>query len=160
MIAYQLIFRGLCLAILVLSPVVFLGMYYLNEIILLEQTSLTRTWSRRTAMNARALGRIISFRIMDAFVILLGTLTLASLLRTISELWGDRFQFDPNVLFDASNAFKVDWQIQAAFWIVIVFLTVFRFVSYLDCRIRREGWDVELKLRALADLHRQREAAE
>jgi hypothetical protein len=64
------------------------------------------------------------------------------------------------VLFDASNAFKVDWQIQAAFWIVIVFLTVFRFVSYLDCRIRREGWDVELKLRALADLHRQREAAE
>ncbi|MDB5342277.1 MAG: hypothetical protein JWP89_654 [Schlesneria sp.] len=160
MIAYQLIVRGLCLAILVLSPVVFLGMYYLNEIILLEQTSLTRTWSRRTAMNARALGRIISFRIMDALVIFLGTLTLASLLRTVSELWGDRFQFDPNVLFDASNAFKVDWQIQAAFWIVIVFLTVFRFVSYLDCRIRREGWDVELKLRALADLHRQREAAE
>lgn len=160
MIAFQLFVRGLCLAVVILAPVVLFGMYYLNEIILLEQTSLSRTWNRQSAMNAKALGRIISFRILDVLVLILGTMTLASLLRTVSELWGDRFQFDPNVLFDPSNAFQFDWQLQAAFWLVIVFLTIFRFVSYLDCRIRREGWDVELKLRALADLHRQREAAE
>lgn len=160
MFVFQVIVRGLCLAVGVLTPVVFLGMYFLNEIILLEQTSMSRTWSRRGAMNARALGRIFSLRLMDLLVLSVGTLLLASLFRTISELWEDRFHFDPNLIFDFDAMFHVDWQIQISFWIVIVFLTVFRFVSYLDCRIRREGWDVELKLRMLADLHRQREAAE
>lgn len=160
MIGFQFFLRGLLLAIIVPTPIVIFGMYYLNEIILLEQTSITRAWNRQMAMNAKALGRVITFRLMDAIVLILGTVTVASLLRTVSELWGDRFQFDPNVLFDPSNALQFDWQLQTAFWMVIVFLTIFRFVSYLDCRIRREGWDVELKLRVLADVHRQREAAE
>lgn len=158
MFAFQVIIRGLCLVIGVLVPMVFLGMYYLNEIILLEQTPLARTWSRRTALNTRALGRIVSLRLMDLIVLVVGTYLLARLLATISELWEDRYQFTPDLLFD--DVFELDWQVQVAFWLVIVFLTVFRFVSYLDCRIRREGWDVELKLRAQAELHRQREVAQ
>ena len=35
-------------------------------------------------------------------------------------------------------------------WIVAIYTTVYRFLSYLDLRIRREGWEVELKVRAAA----------
>lgn len=37
-----------------------------------------------------------------------------------------------------------------AFWIAAGFSTLVRFLSYLDCRIRLEGWEVELSLRAEA----------
>jgi hypothetical protein len=33
-------------------------------------------------------------------------------------------------------------------WAVVGFTTVLRFLSYLNLRIRREGWDVELQVRA------------
>ena len=36
----------------------------------------------------------------------------------------------------------------AVFWLVGLFVVVFRFLSYLDSRIRLEGWELELRLRA------------
>jgi hypothetical protein len=38
----------------------------------------------------------------------------------------------------------------AAMWIVAAYMAVVRYLSYLDLRIRREGWAVELLLRAEA----------
>lgn len=38
-----------------------------------------------------------------------------------------------------------------ALWAVALFMTVFRFLKYLDVRIRSEGWEVELLLRAEAE---------
>ncbi len=35
-------------------------------------------------------------------------------------------------------------------WVVGLFMAVFRFLSYLDSRIRLEGWEVELRLKAEA----------
>ena len=35
-----------------------------------------------------------------------------------------------------------------ALWIVVGYFTVVRFLGYLDLRIRREGWEVELMMRA------------
>jgi hypothetical protein len=35
-----------------------------------------------------------------------------------------------------------------ALWLVVGYFTVVRFLSYLDLRIRREGWEVELLMRA------------
>jgi hypothetical protein len=40
---------------------------------------------------------------------------------------------------------------QCVLWIVAVYFTVARFLSYLDQRIRSEGWEVELCLRAQRD---------
>ena len=42
------------------------------------------------------------------------------------------------------------WYLPIALWMVIGFFAVVRFLSYLDLRIRREGWEVELMLRAAA----------
>lgn len=36
-------------------------------------------------------------------------------------------------------------------WVLVSYVTVFRFLSYLDLRIRLEGWEVELKIRAEAN---------
>ena len=95
---------------------------------------------------------------MDLMILLAGTAMLTSLIRTVSALWEDRFQWEPELF--VGDLTEIDWQLQVSYWLVIVFLTIFRFISYLDCRIRREGWDVELKLRSLADMYRQREAVE
>jgi len=38
--------------------------------------------------------------------------------------------------------------IPVVFWLVGLFVVVFRFLSYLDSRIRLEGWELELRLRA------------
>ena len=40
--------------------------------------------------------------------------------------------------------------VPASMWIVVWFFTVVRYLSYLDLRIRREGWEVELQVRAAA----------
>ena len=37
-----------------------------------------------------------------------------------------------------------------AMWTVASYFTVVRFLSYLDLRIRREGWEVELRMRTEA----------
>jgi hypothetical protein len=36
----------------------------------------------------------------------------------------------------------------AAIWLTGLFLTIFRYLSYIDCRIRLEGWELDLSLRA------------
>ncbi len=36
-------------------------------------------------------------------------------------------------------------------WLVLGYFAVVRFLAYLDLRIRREGWEVELTLRSEAD---------
>jgi hypothetical protein len=38
-----------------------------------------------------------------------------------------------------------------AMWLVGTYMAVFRFLSYLDSRIRLEGWEIELRLRAEAE---------
>ena len=39
----------------------------------------------------------------------------------------------------------------ATLWMVAAYFTVVRFLGYLDLRIRREGWEVELLMRAELD---------
>jgi hypothetical protein len=54
---------------------------------------------------------------------------------------------------DGSWAMNFDWfrlhvLYPACLWLVVAFLAVVRFLSYLDLRIRHEGWEVELLMRA------------
>ena len=40
--------------------------------------------------------------------------------------------------------------LQVVVWLVVSFFTVVRFLGYLDLRIKNEGWEIELKMRAEA----------
>jgi hypothetical protein len=46
--------------------------------------------------------------------------------------------------------FKLEVVYPACLWLVVMFWAVVRFLSYLDLRIRHEGWEVELLMRAEA----------
>lgn len=46
------------------------------------------------------------------------------------------------------GALMLGWLLPLAMWIVAGFLCVVRFLNYLDLRIRHEGWEVELRMRA------------
>jgi hypothetical protein len=121
---------------------------YLNEVILLErnprraQSSSAMTTSRRNAaLHAGFAG--------DSFVQLIGAgmlgfLAAGSLWLTVSYL---RAQFF-NVLETDRATFAV--LLPIALWITVWFLSIVRFLGYLDLRIRREGWEVELRIRAEA----------
>jgi len=157
---FQGIVRFFCLATIVLSPLVFVGMYYLNPIILLERPMLGKVWPRLWAMNRRNLGRILGLVLIDFLVLIAGNISLSLFLRGIAALWEDRFSWwQMMVQWLQGDGFHSGWQEQVAFWMIMSFLTVFRFITYIDCRIRREGWDVDLKIRAMAQSFSEKEVA-
>lgn len=152
LVFFQGVLRPLCLVIVFLSPVVFVGMYYLNQVILLERPPFTRIWSRRTAINQRNIGHVLSLAVLDAVILVVGVPLVTGLLGAVSALWrGRAVQWLPSFVGEGSIGLTLfTWHGQIAFWSVCGLVTVFRFFTYLDARIRREGWDVELKLRSAA----------
>ena len=50
------------------------------------------------------------------------------------------------------DGFMFTHGLHVAMWLVAGFFTVVRFLGYLDLRIRREGWEVELVMRAESEL--------
>lgn len=145
---YQVIVRGL------LSPLFFTWFYlfaarpYMNEVILLERNPFwggrrkAITTSRRaSALHAGLWGEMFGRWLVS---IVVGMLLLGS-------IYGS-FTVGVGVLFSVWESSIVARLIviQAACWLVIGYFTVVRFLSYLDLRIRREGWEVELLMRTEA----------
>jgi hypothetical protein len=52
----------------------------------------------------------------------------------------------------------VEGLVPLVLWLAAIYTTVVKFVNYLDLRIRREGWEVELKVRAAAQELQERQA--
>jgi len=121
---------------------------YLNEIVLLERNPLVSrdktqiTVGRRSHMlHGPASGDLFTRWFASAWI---GALLAAGTYGTflfvsgvLSNDWGQ----GPGMLLGA---------LPAAIWLTAMYLTVFRFLSYLDLRIRQEGWEVELRIRAEA----------
>jgi hypothetical protein len=119
---------------------------YSNEILLLERNPLFKsagqdvsTLSRTGSMHGFAAGELF-VRWMTAIGVAL-TLTVAVWLAMLSVrgMLTTRLEFD-----------RTSWMVllPAAAWIVSGYLAVDRFLAYLDLRIRSEGWEVELLMRA------------
>jgi len=123
----------------------FVSWPYLNEVILLERNPLAAgrgrmsSWQRSQNLHegtrGAQLGRWMTFLVMGGLL----TASLAGLVWFLRGLFTNRWGYDDAV-----------WQfvVPAAMWIVAAFFTVARYLSYLDLRIRREGWEVELQIRA------------
>ncbi len=121
---------------------------YLGEVILLERNPLLGG-DGRTLTIARRSASLHNPNSGDLLVRFLSVACLTVLL-TLSCVGG--FAFIGGVLLN-------DWDwgplmvyvcVPLAMWVVAGFLCVVRFLSYLDLRIRREGWEVELRMRAEA----------
>lgn len=163
---YQTLYRTL-LYILFLVPliVVPLRRKFTNEIILLEQNGIRKTARRlasfhnvhsdRTASSAIVSG---IFGVFMAVCLCHGLSSLANMLSYQPKVeWTfEESEFGDELATLMYQAFPIyDWEAQVAVWLTLAFLTVARFLLYLDCRMRAEGWDIELKLRAAGERIKQ-----
>lgn len=161
MLLFQTLARGLacltCIGPLAWVP----AAYFLGPVILLERGRLARVAGRCLALTRRALDRILLLLVIDAALLGAGWLAGLWFLESFVSLWrgaalGDvvRAAFDPtaedgDAALAAVQAF-VSWPSQIAFWTAAELVTAYRFFTYLDTRIRHEGWDVELVFRSPA----------
>ncbi|HEX4148128.1 MAG TPA: hypothetical protein VHY20_04035 [Pirellulales bacterium] len=141
--------EGLLVFLQLATCLVWLYLYivrpYLNEILLLERTpwqtqqGRASTLSRAANMHAHAsadlFGRWITASFMGAMLITAGFLAMCWVRQTLTF----EYQFD---------AWTYQLLLPLAAWLAIGYFAVVRFLSYLDLRIRTEGWEVELLLRA------------
>jgi len=122
---------------------------FINEIVLLERNPLfsrnqtIMTVSRRSAqLHSPSSGDLVS----QGLAMCVMTVCLAI------AMFGN-FVFVKGVL---ANSWKVTpfmllYAMPLACWMVAIYLNVVRFLRYLDLRIRHEGWEVELRMRAEAN---------
>lgn len=119
---------------------------FMTEIVMLEHNPWTSpnpnamTLSRRlnllhAAVNANLFPRWLA----TAFVSVVLTGALAHGLLAVSGYFGGSWRWGPIL---------VNIGIPATMWVVVMYVTIVRFLSYLDVRIRNEGWEVELQLKA------------
>jgi hypothetical protein len=122
---------------------------YMNEIILLERNPL-----RSRAVGAMTIGRRSSLlhnpgASGDLILRYMGAALTAVLLvlMVFGALW-----CVPGLLLEdwAFSYWLVVGVFPLSLWIVAGYFAVVRYLAYLDLRIRQEGWEVELKLRAEA----------
>ncbi len=140
--------RALCTPLLVTLAWP-LGLWpYMNEVILLERNPArsrrTRRWT--TLQRCRVLHRGASG---DLFARWMATTGLAAAL-TVSlcvSIWTTLSVFTGR---QHSAGVGLSLYLPVALWLVVGYAAVARFLLYLDLRIRREGWEVELSLRAEA----------
>ena len=117
---------------------------FLNEIILLERLQGLQAFRRSARLRDPAavmLAReaaLIGFAILFTFCFWMGIEALISAMFRSELTWGQ-----PEAI-----GLPGTW-IQLGAWIAIGFLGVARFLIYLDHRIRREGWELALRLREL-----------
>ena len=151
LILFQVLLRTILLPILLLPYWV---MPYFGELILLERNPLFAgkkgqlTTSRRsrnlhTNNGGELFGRWILSVIVGVVLVFAFAIGLETLLTQLGGIDVDSYMRQA-ILFPI------------ALWIVVGWMAVVRFLSYLDLRIRREGWEVELLMRAeAARLRRQ-----
>jgi len=133
---------------------------YINEIVLLEKNPL---WSRKggSITVARRSSHLHSPYSGDLFVRWIGAAGIAALLTVVVLYaaymvqgvlvsdWAFYISQEHGGILNL-DWFKLEVVYPACLWLVVSFWAVVRFLSYLDLRIRHEGWEVELLMRAEA----------
>jgi hypothetical protein len=122
---------------------------FVTEIIVLERNRLRArssgemTVSRRSGILHGPSGGDIFGRAIVSY--LLASLLFGSLLASMYFLCKVLLQID-----SFYHPLMLRGVYPLCLWMVAAYFTVLRFLSYLDIRIRHEGWEVELRLRAEA----------
>lgn len=159
LVLFQFIVRGLAFVTL-FGAVVWLPLaYYVGPVILLERGRTAGVIGRCWSLCRCELARIVLLLVIDAVLLGAGWMTGYKFLESFTVLWrggtlGDVFSavFDPSAedgdaAIAAMRTFA-SWPSQIAFWMAATVVAVYRFFTYLDTRIRHEGWDIELKFRS------------
>lgn len=145
LVLYQVVARGLLLVSVLFYPLVPSRLLFLNEVLLLERGR-ARSAGRRGAALCGPRGSDFFARWLAelvfglAFVVCFWAGT-GAILRTLTS----------NELTWESPGWKSFYspRCQVGVWLAVLFFAVTRFLTYIDQRIRLEGWEVKLRLQAV-----------
>lgn len=144
MLLLQVLLRAILIVPVVTWFIPYVMWPYLNEVILLERNPLR---AKAGQVSTRARSRILhgtngsDFLARALVTLVLAPLLIGTLFLTQYLLLAWVFGYEPGGAATLAG-------FQAVLWLVAAYFTVARFLSYLDQRIRNEGWEVELLLRA------------
>lgn len=121
---------------------------YINEIVLLERNPISSrdpaaiTIGRRSSqLHGPSSGDLFARWFATAVIgVMLAVAVAATIIFLSATLLNDQ---EPGPVM-------IRYMYPLTMWIVAGYVSVVRFLSYLDLRIRHEGWEVELRLRAEA----------
>jgi len=142
----QFIVRSVLLVTVICYPFMPSQYAYLDEVVLLERFRAFRQFKRSRTLSRGLEG---DFFLRWLCQILLGT-TFAlcfwmSATTLGSTLIGNEVTWQNPGMGDLSGVL-----FQTGVWIAVGFFGVYRFFSYIDLRIRLEGWELVLRLKAVA----------
>jgi hypothetical protein len=119
---------------------------FLNEIMLLERTPLGTVHPHAMTAQKRSIvlhgsnpASLINLSLVTSAVAVPLTLTVFGTLLCLKGIFLDDWTIGVGMFIIGTPL---------SMWITAEFLTVVRFLAYLDLRIRHEGWEVELRMRA------------
>lgn len=145
MILYQGIIRALLMITVVLYPIVPTRMAFMDEVILLERGKVRSALKRCSSLSAdrgadyfgQWLAQLL-FSVLFIACFWIGTGTIVDTLFAREVAWDDFFQVE-----------LAGFRLQFAIWICVMFFGVARFLTYIDQRIRLEGWEIKLRLQSV-----------
>jgi hypothetical protein len=143
---HQLLLRTVLVVSFVFSFLIPTRLVFLNEVIVLEGTPWGKTWSRSAQLCARREGDLFGQWLAELFF---GAMFVGS------------FWYGTSMALSALLTTEMTWEepgwgdvygvkFQLALWLAIAFFTVARFLTYIDHRIRKEGWETKLRLQNVA----------
>jgi len=121
---------------------------FIGEVVLLERSPLVSRDKRVKSLGRRSselhgssggewISRWLSASVLGVLLVLSTYGTMCFVSGIVRQDW-------------SQGPLLVQVLLPLAMWTVACYFTVFRFLTYLDARIRQEGWEVELQLRAEA----------
>jgi hypothetical protein len=145
LILIQLLLRGLIAMAFIIFWLLPARLWFANEVTLLEHASGFKAIGRCFQLTRDRSGEYflqwagqLFFGLIFALCFWLGTSAM------VSALFENELTWARPVLSDASGM-----RFQLGVWIAIAFFTVGRFLIYIDQRIRSEGWELQVRLRAM-----------
>lgn len=144
MFFFQCLVRTILISCFVFYPLVPARLGFVNEVSLLERGQWRSVYRRSANLSDQRGGDLLGQWLVQLFF---GTLFVlgfwAGTGAILQTLLTSEVTWEPNWsdFFDART--------HLAIWVAIAFFAVVRFLTYLDQRIRLEGWEVRLRLRSV-----------
>jgi hypothetical protein len=154
--------EGLALPALVLYATIMRALRpYITEIVLLEKNPLLSkkenviTIARRSShlhgpSSADLIVRWVCAAMVATLLAIMALATVIVVLGVLISKWPVGVDLEEGQLLWNVDWLELQFVYPACLWLVVAYLSVVRFLSYLDLRIRHEGWEVELLMRAEA----------
>lgn len=118
---------------------------FANEVILLERGKWWKIVGRGGDLSSGRAGELVLLGLAQLILTyLFAVLFTMGTARIGQAVMAEGLTWD----VPASSTFA-HWRFQLAIWIVVAFFAVARFLTYIDQRIRLEGWELELRLRGV-----------